>query len=210
MKQREPVEVRSSTYRAFAIAAWVLLAALAVALVASGAGDRLAALPTFAYVAALAWAFLWRPHLVVDDEGATVVNPVVTVRVPYDALIEVSTRWALTLRTPHRSVAVFCAPQPGRFVSWRVQRRIRREGDPHERKALDRGIHVGELPGTESGDAAALIRDRWQAAIDDGRVTVGIADEVDVPRRFDVALLVTVVGGAVVALGGAWVVAALV
>lgn len=198
----EPVTVRSAVYRWYAVGTWVLLAVLCVPTVAAG-GARLAVLPVFAYLAVLAWVVLWRPSLTVDEDGATVVNPWSRARVPFETLIEVSTKWALTLVTPRRRIAVFCAPQPGRFVAARVQRRIRREGDPHERKALERGVHVGMLPGTESGDAAALVQDRWQRALDAGRVEAGAADELDVRVRPDWVAIGIAVLGAAAAIGGA-------
>ncbi len=50
------------------------------------------AIHTFLVLGAVAlatWIVLWSPHLAVDAEGVTIVNPTVTVRVPFGALVEV-------------------------------------------------------------------------------------------------------------------------
>ena len=37
---------------------------------------------------------------------------------------------------------------------------------------------TGDLLGSDSGDAAMLVRDEWQRRLDAGLVTVGMADEL--------------------------------
>lgn len=193
----------------FAVVVWLLLAAMAVALWISGdrAPEARAAIPTLVAAAVVGWAVLWRPFVRVDADGVTVRNVLSTRRVPFDALVDVSTRWSVTLHTPRGAVPVFVAPQPSRISAWGAERRIRREGSPEERARLERSVHVGEVPGTESGDVAALVRDRWQRALDERRVAVGDADGVAVPRTWHVptiAVMVAVVAAAPVA---AWAVA---
>ena len=48
---------------------------------------------------------------------------------------------------------------------------------------------TGDLLGSDSGDAAMMIRDEWQRRLDAGLVTVGMADEVNVTRRWDIPVL---------------------
>lgn len=209
MPQGEPVVIHSRTHRAFAIIIWLLLAALGVALWISGAEapEARAAIPALVAVAILAWAVLWQPFVSVDADGATVRNVLSTRRVPFDALVDVSTRWSVALHTPRGAVSVFVAPQPSRISAWGAERRVRREGTPDERARLERSMHVGEVPGTESGDVAALVRDRWQRALDEGRVAVGDADEIAVPRTWHVATIVVTAAALVAAPVAAWLIA---
>jgi hypothetical protein len=44
----------------------------------------------------------------------------------------------------------------------------------------DQGSRPGDLPGTESGDAAYLVRSRWTALRDAGRLEVGAAETTKV------------------------------
>jgi hypothetical protein len=61
----------------------------------------------------------------------------------------------------------------------------------------------GELPGTDSGNAAELVRSRWHALRDAGRVEAGIAESVPVavsPRVDNLLLLIAGVAGMVLAV----------
>ena len=51
--------------------------------------------------------------MVVHDGGATLENPYRTIDVPWAALVNVDTRYALTLITPHAKYAAWAAPAPG-------------------------------------------------------------------------------------------------
>jgi Bacterial PH domain len=63
--------------------------------------------------AALA-ALFWRPAVVVDDAGVELRNVLRDVRVPWPALQEIETRYALTLHAGGRRFASWAAPAPGR------------------------------------------------------------------------------------------------
>lgn len=171
------VTVHSGVNRRFAIACWALLAVLG-ALLALQAQPR-GAVATVIVVAWLAYAahvFLWRPALVVDDQGCEIRNPLRTVSVPWQALIHVDTRYSLTLHTPDRRWPVWCAPQASALVARRKARRAREDRDPRDpRNPLDAGMRIGDVPGTESGDAAALVRRRWAST------ERGDAEAVEVP-----------------------------
>lgn len=209
MPLREPVIVHSRTHRAFAVLIWVLLAALCATLWLAGerTPEARAAVPTLVAVAIVAWAVLWQPSVRVDADGVTVRNILSTRRVSFDALIDVSTRWSVTLRTPRGAVSIFVGPQPSRLSAWGAERRIRREGTEDERARLQRVVHVGDVPGTESGDIAALVRDRWQQALDEGRVAVGDADDVAVPRIWHTATIAVLAVAIVAAPVAAWLIA---
>jgi len=58
-----------------------------------------------------------------------------------------------------------------------------------EERAVGASPRTGDLLGSDSGDAAMLIRDEWNRRLDAGLVTIGMADEVRVRRRWDVPVL---------------------
>ncbi|WP_083587139.1 PH domain-containing protein [Agrococcus sp. Marseille-P2731] len=161
------VTVHSRVNRGMAIFCWALLAVLG-ALGAMQAEPRgaVAAVIAVVWLAYAAFVVLWAPALVVDRAGCEIRNPLRTVRVAWEALIHVDTRYSLTLFTPNRRWPVWCAPQAGRLSA---RRKARRAGDddrdPRDpRNPLDAGMRIGDVPGTESGDAARLVRDRWASA----------------------------------------------
>ena len=159
------VTVHSRVNRAVAVAGWALLAVLGglLALQAELRGVVATAI-VVAWLAYAAHVFLWAPALVVDDRGSEIRNPLRTVTVAWAALIHVDTKYSLTLFTPGRSWSVWCAPQASGLVARRKARRVRDDRDPRDpRNPLDAGMRIGDLPGTESGDAAALVRERWAA-----------------------------------------------
>lgn len=173
------VTVHSRVNRGMALLCWSLLAVLGV-LGAMQAEPRgiVAALIAIAWLGYGVYVALWAPALIVDRAGAEIRNPLRTVRVAWDALIHVDTRYSLTLFTPERRWPVWCAPQAGALSARRKARRVRDDNrDPRDpRNPLDAGMRIGDIPGTESGDAAALVRARWATA-----PAGGGADAVAVP-----------------------------
>lgn len=148
-----------------AVGFWVLLAAIG-AMVALQAGPR-GVMATVILVVWLAYAVyigMWAPSLTVDEHGCRIENPMRTITVAWDALIHVETKFALTLFTAGHRWEVWCAPQAGALLAMRKARRLREDRDVRDpRNPLDVGLPIGDLPGTESGDAAALVRERWAA-----------------------------------------------
>lgn len=186
--------------KVLSIVVWAVLAALAVgALLVPG---TLAAAPGIvlgaAAVAALVWAVLWAPYVAVDDDGVEVANVLREFRVPWAALIHVETRYALVLRTPGRSISATAAPAPGAFASVRATRAHRRTDQPK-----GAGVRPGDLPGTDSGDAAGLVLERWHRLRDAGLVEVGIADRTPVlvrPRTLQIAVIAAGIAGLITAI----------
>lgn len=199
----EPRTVFVSRFnRVMAVALWVIVAALLAAGLVNGHDwHRWLGLVPAAFGALLGWTALWNPRVVVDDEGVEVVNVFHTVLVPWAALVHVDTRFALTLVTPARKVAAWAAPAPGRAGVAVARRRNQRHGradltpsaGPGERSA-------GDLLSTESGDAAYLVRERWDALRESGRIELGIADTVPVPVRVHVVMIALLVATGV----GGW------
>lgn len=159
--------VHSRVNRGLAISCWVLTAALGTSIaLSSESRGAVAALILVAWLAYAIHMLLWAPSMRVGGEGVQVRNPFRSVDVPWEALIHVSTKLSLTLHTPGRRWPVWCAPQAGALLARRAARRQRDDRDPES--PLDVGVPVGDLRGTESGDAAALVRERWAAHGTDG------------------------------------------
>src|SRR4051812_23330357 len=98
--------------RIVAILVWAL-AALVVALGAWGSVQSLLwVYPAAALAAFSAWAALWRPGVGVDDAGVHVRNVTHSVDIPWEALIHLDTKHALTLLTPGQRFTVWSAPAP--------------------------------------------------------------------------------------------------
>ena len=127
------------------------------------------------FVVLFVWEVLWRPDLKVSDTAVTIRNPLRTIVVPWAALVHVDTKFALTLYTPGRKFAVYCAPAPGRSLT-----------SSGRRKSTDRVPYVsgsprpGDLPGSESGEAAQLVRARWDALQRSGLIDGGLAAQTPV------------------------------
>lgn len=197
----QAVTFRSTFNKMLSILLWAALAAASVGvLVSPGSLPTLGGVPIAAAGgAALVWALLWSPRVSVDDEAVQVDNVLVEHRIPWAALIYVDTAYALTLHTPGRRIRATAAPAPGQLAAFRATR--------SEKRRLDRlggigGIRPGDLPGTDSGRAAELVRGRWERLRDSGAIEPGRADEIAVTRRPRVAEIVAVVLGATALVAG--------
>lgn len=186
--------------RGLAIALWSIVALLLVTTLLNDTTwqDRVLALVPAAFGVLLGWVALWRPHLTIDDDGIEVVNVFHTVYVPWAALVHVDTRFALTLVAPQRRVSVWAAPAPGRAGVALA----RRQNQRHGRTVPDAGDgerRAGDLLSTASGDAAYLVRWRWEQLRERDAIELGTADAVRVPVTLhwaSIALLAaTAVGG---------------
>jgi hypothetical protein len=122
----------------------------------------------------------------VDDAGVHVRNVTHTVDIPWEALIHIDTKHALTLLTPGQRFTVWSAPAPGMMTSQIISRRpLNREA-----RAVGDNPRTGDLLGSDSGDAAMLVRDEWQRRVDAGLVSLGVADELHVHRRWDTTVII--------------------
>lgn len=180
------VTLPSRFNRIMAIVLGVLSILAVVAAATSGDLRLLPAYPGAALLAFVAWVALWRPYVRVEGEGVTLRNVTHSVLVPWAALIQVETRYALTLRTPRHAFAAWAAPAPGFLTALRARRR---DGNREAQAAGDSRLRVGDLIGTESGDAALIVRERWRALVESGAVLGGTADDITVHRRWDAVVI---------------------
>lgn len=178
------IRIDSRFNRIAAVTVWSL-AALAVVTAVWSADVRLAWVYAGAPLAALlGWTALWRPCVVVSDRGVRVENVSHDVDVPWEALVHVDTKRALTLHTPSTTITAWSAPAPGFFSNLMANTKARRE----EKAAGGEALRSDRL-GTDSGDAAIVVRETWRRRLDAGQVDVGVADETPVRRHWHVASL---------------------
>ncbi|GCE77862.1 PH domain-containing protein [Cellulomonas biazotea] len=153
--------------RGLAVGVVVLCVVGAVTGLVSDAATTLPYLPLLALVAVGAWAAYWRPAVIVTPAGVELRNVLRTVEIPWPAVQEVGTQYALTLRTPYGSYAAWAAPAPSAVRTGRAQ-----AGDDRNLPSSTYGsggsVRPGDLARTDSGDAAALVRRRWEEARDAG------------------------------------------
>jgi len=137
-------------------------------------------------IALLCHVYFWRPYVRVRPVGITVVNPWHTHEIPWGALLDVDTRFDLTLVTPQGVIHARAAPSPGGFTSLRA-------GGARPRDAMTRGpslpgvsygpggtLRAGDRSDSESGGVARVIRGHWQQLADSA--ALGPADARAVSR----------------------------
>ncbi|MEO8908200.1 MAG: PH domain-containing protein [Microbacteriaceae bacterium] len=169
--------------RVLAIVIWALTAVLMVTtLITGGPGRALAIVPS-AFFALFAWTALWRPYVRVADAGVRIRNVLRTIDVPWPALINVDTRYALTLYTPGHEYAAWAAPAPGR-TGTNIARRAENNGRVEAAPSVNGQVRPGDLLASESGQAAQIVRDHWQKLRDSGAIEIGVAEETGVPTHW--------------------------
>jgi len=172
------VEISSRFNRILALCVWAIAALIAGSLFFVGPGVSLLTLIPAAFFSVLAWEALWRPYTAVTDEGVELRNVFRTIHIPWAALINVDTKYALTLYTPGRKFVAWSAPAPGHMTGVRNSRSTGSESQAGLPASAE--VRPGDLISTESGQAAAVVRSRWTALRDHGLVEAGVADETPV------------------------------
>ena len=157
----------------------------ALSLLGTGRDQVVLILPWLALVGFAAWAMYWRPEVRVDAAGVHVVNVFRTVDVPWPAIDEVDTRWALTLVTSLGDVRAWAAPAPGRQVMRRAQPEDRRMGGARRGDV----VRPSDLPQTESGAAAQIVRQRWLRLRKDGYLDDARVEFDRLPTRWHVGVI---------------------
>jgi hypothetical protein len=165
---------------------------LASITVNSGLIDAALTVPWLALFGTCVWAIFWRPHVVVSDAGVRLVNVTRTIDVPWPALIELDTRYALTLTTSYGRFAAWAAPAPGAGAALRSSMRSRSRRDPADGDIQTSSM--GELAGTASGDAAFVVRRRWEQLRAAGHLDAPRLEFDQAPIRWHWGLAAAVVG----------------
>lgn len=148
-----------SSYVWFGVTAFLLVFLLAeTVLVDQSFNSRLFSWAIAAVIGVGAYLIFVRPHVVVFDEGITIVNPITSITVGWSEVDAIETRYAMSVQRGDQVVYAWAAPAPGRHH--------RRNVDPSEMRGMAHGGHEvirpGDDPDTLSGSAAAIARRRWQ------------------------------------------------
>jgi hypothetical protein len=139
-----------------------------VSLVADGeVGDLLQYAPPLLLTTAVVWALFWQPSVTISAAGVRLRNVLRTIDLPWPAIRRIDTRFAMTLETAYGTYAAWAAPDSGRRRSHDAHPGDLR-GLPESTYGAGGSVRPGDLPGTPSGDAAALVRRRWEALRDAG------------------------------------------
>lgn len=162
----KPIVFRSTSSRLLAgIMSGGALVALVAVVMTDGVTGALTVLPVLALIGGFGWAAYWRPAVVVDDSGVTVIGVIATTDVPWASIRTIDTRWALTLQTTSGVVTAWAAPAPSRHGLYRVTK-----GENQNLAAdtyLAGTIRPGDALSSDSGQAAEIVRrawDRWRDA----------------------------------------------
>lgn len=194
---RGPVQARHRSGWVFVVL--VLVVAVPTVIGAFMPVTRLtAAVVATALVAvAIAYVYFVAPRITIDEEAITVDNPWRRHVVPWGALVDVSTRFHLTLVTADGPVHALAAPSPGGFSAMRAKpdqdsrtARVHRQGAG--------GVRPGDLPNHSSGQLATVVRGHWQDRVEAGNLDPS-----------EVATTTPRVGNLVLTLGGLALVVAL-
>jgi hypothetical protein len=175
---------------------------LAVVMAALGGGGLLTGLvsdwevtlpfvaPVLLVVTAI-WAAYWRPAVIVSPAGVELRNVTRTIELPWPSIQRVETRYALTLHTAWGDYAAWAAPAPSRA-------RVTSSGSEDVRNLPEStygpggSVRPGDLASSGSGQAAMIVRTRWQEMRDAG-VLKNARLERDRPRvRWHVTTLATI------------------
>jgi hypothetical protein len=165
----------------------VLAAVAVVVLLAREPVELLRALPWLALVVGACWALFWRPCVVVDDGGVHIVNPLRTIDLPWPSIVAVDTKWALKLVTAYGSYTAWAAPAPG---ARHTAMAARGETKHLPRSAVSAGgIRPGDLPSSASGNAALIIRRRWEQLRDAGHLEDPRLEHAAAPVHWHVGIV---------------------
>lgn len=169
-----PVSVYSTGTRVLATAAWAFCAFFALNLVLTGtAGAAWRFLPPLLLAGWAIHLLLWRPRLLVDASGLTVVNILRKHRIPFAALKAVRVAQVVYLDTTAGRIASWGAPGAGRLgsrpgarpgssgpvhVTPHTQAAVDAAWNAWEQSALDRKYVAGA---PSAGEATGTVATRW-------------------------------------------------
>ena len=188
---------RSNTNKVISIAGWAVLGLAVVAAFLAGRPSAVLGLVPIATIALLIWELFWRPAIIVEDDGVTLVNQFHTVVIPWAKIVDVDTKWSMTIVTPERRYRGSAAPAPGAMY------RPNLSGAARTGRVVDGSISKADAPGTDSGDAATIVRRRLHAMADAGTLPIGQAESVSVTTRvhwMSIAVLVALLVASIPAL----------
>ena len=161
------VQIPSRFGRFLAVAVAIVVAGgLVSILIGGGVDDLLRYSWPLLFIAFAGWALFWQPSVTVSDGGVTIANVLRTIHLPWPSIERVDTKYALTLSTAYGHFAAWAAPAPSRYTVGST--------DKSELKRLPDStffagtVRPGDDPGSDSGQAALVVRRRWEHLRDAG------------------------------------------
>ena len=168
-----------------------------------GASALLEVGPWLGLVAGGCWATFWNPRVVVDDGGVELVNVLRTIDIPWPAIHAVDTKFALTLITAYGTYTGWAAPAPGAHAAVRATKgNVKMIPDSAWSAG---GIRPGDLPSTPSGNAALLIRRRWEELREAGHLDAPVLEHERAPIRWHWPIIAAAIGLIVLGVAGLFV-----
>jgi phage baseplate assembly protein gpV len=186
--------------RTLAGALIVICSLSALSVVGTGVDQVLLIWPWLGLIGFGAWAMYWRPEVKIDAGGVHVVNVFRTVDVPWPAIDEVDTKWALTLVTSLGDVRAWAAPAPGRQLLRRVQPGDHRMGGTRPGDT----VRPSDLPQTESGAAAQIVRQRWLRLRKDGYLDRARVEFDRLPTQWHIGVIAGFAALTALTIYGTW------
>lgn len=138
-------------------------------------------------LAVLAFALFWFPRVDVAEHEVTVRNVFTTIHVPWPAIENVDTKYALTLYTAEGKITAWASPAPNRYAA--------QAGSLADAKraaeASGANPRPGDLPSTQSGAIALVIRSHWEDLREQGLLDAGV-EPGSLRREYHVVTIVVV------------------
>jgi hypothetical protein len=159
-------------------------------------GEVARVLPWLALVAGGAWAAFWHPRVEVSDGGVRIVNVTRTIDVPWPAIQNVETKWALKLVTAYGAFTAWAAPAGGRGPARRASRV---ENNLLRRARITENLAAPTSLDGAAGDAAEIVRAHWATLRQAGHLDHPVLEHSKVPVRWHVEILF--VGAMLIVLG---------
>jgi len=122
-------------------------------------------IPITALVVVLVWAAFYFPAVIISPAGVEIRNITRTIALPWPAIQQIETKYALTLFTAYGSYSAWAAPAPGRAEIGRAgNAKVFRDNAAGLPSSVIAGgtISSGDLLNSDSGQAANLVRQRWE------------------------------------------------
>jgi hypothetical protein len=165
---------------------------LVVLVVSAFAGrwlDVLLLLAPLGLVSFATWATFWRPAVHVDDAGVSVRNVFRTIDVAWPEIVRIDTKYALRFDTVHGPVTAWAAPAPGRHSIYSATKQD--GGNLPESTYINGTVRPGDLITSDSGQAAFVIRTRWEALRDAGHLDAQASEFTRLRTTWHVRTLVS-------------------
>jgi hypothetical protein len=119
-----------------------------------------------------AYVLFWAPYLVVGPATVTIVNPTRTFTITWPAVLDIQTKWGLTLITPKGPVTAWSSPAQNRYSSL-----ARFNRDALGRPTMDREKIIDServrraserIPSSVAGLAPLMVTRQWEEYRDAG------------------------------------------